>query len=149
MIVHSIRLKNIKSYGEGPDGNGVSVTLQSGVNRIAGKNGHGKTTLIEGLGYALFLTKPQFEEGFDIATYFLRTGKKAGEIDVTFSHGDDTFRIERGLGSQNKRRAKVVQLSDGSTCAEGDAEVGGQALDVAIRKRGKGGAERNQRAHHV
>jgi len=123
MIVHSIRLKNIKSYGEGPDGTGVTVNFQPGVNRIAGKNGHGKTTLIESLGYALFLTKPEFEENFDIATYFLRAGKKAGEIDATFSHGGGAYRIERGLGSQNKRRSKVVQLSDGSTCAEGDEEV--------------------------
>ncbi len=123
MIIHSIRLKNIKSYSEGPDGNGITVTFQSGVNRIAGKNGHGKTTLIESLGYALFLTKPQFEETFDVATYFLRAGRKTGEIDVTFGHGEDTYRIERGLGLQNKRRSKVVQLSDGSTCAEGEEEV--------------------------
>ncbi|HEY0793893.1 MAG TPA: SMC family ATPase [Chthoniobacterales bacterium] len=123
MIIHSIRLKNIKSYAEGPEGNGVTVNFQAGVNRIAGKNGHGKTTLIESLGYALFLTRPEFEEHFDLTTYFLRAGKKAGEIDATFSHGGDAYRIERGLGSQNKRRSKVVQLSDGSTCAEGDEDV--------------------------
>ena len=123
MIIHSIRLKNIKSYGEGPDGHGITINFQPGVNRIAGKNGHGKTTLIESLGYALFLTEPQFEETFDLATYFLRAGKKSGEIDVTFGHAGETYRLERGLGSQNKRRAKVIQLCDGSTCAEGDGEV--------------------------
>jgi exonuclease SbcC len=53
MIIESVRLKNIKSYGEGSDGNGVTISFLPGTNRIAGKNGHGKTTLIESLGYAL------------------------------------------------------------------------------------------------
>ena len=86
MIIRSIRLKNIKSYGEGPNNDGVTIEFQPGINRIAGKNGHGKSTLIESLGYALFLTNPVFEENFDVATYLLRSGKKAGEIDVTFDH---------------------------------------------------------------
>ena len=123
MIIRSIRLKNIKSYGEGADGNGVTVSFEPGINRIAGKNGHGKSTLIESLGYALFLTEPIYEEGFDLATYLVRTGKKAGEIDLVFDFGGRTYRLERGLGSQNKRRSKVVVVSDGSTEAEGDAEV--------------------------
>ena len=44
MIIRSIRLKNIKCYGEGPDGNGVTIRFEPGINRIAGKNGHGKST---------------------------------------------------------------------------------------------------------
>jgi DNA repair protein SbcC/Rad50 len=125
MIVRSIRLKNIKSYGEGSDGNGVTITFEPGANRVAGKNGHGKTTLIESLGYALFLTGPMFEENFQLETYFLRTGKKAAEIDVTFSHRGEEYRIERGLGPNSKRQTKIVQLEDGSTCAEGEKEVSG------------------------
>src|ERR1700736_788082 len=123
MIVRSMRLKNIKSYGEGPDGDGVTIYFESGTNRIAGKNGHGKTTLIESLGYALFLTEPVFEESFQMDTYFLRTGKKAAEIDVTFGHRGEFFRIERGLGPNSKRQTKVVELANGSTCAEGAREV--------------------------
>ena len=123
MIIESVRLKNIKSYGEGPDGNGVTISFLPGTNRIAGKNGHGKTTLIESLGYALFLTEPVFEENFQLETYFLRAGKKAAEIDVTFNQFGELYRVERGLGPHNKRQTKVVQLNDGSTCAEGDNEV--------------------------
>ncbi len=125
MIVRSMRLKNIKSYGEGLDGKGVTITFEPGANRVAGKNGHGKTTLIESLGYALFLTGPIFEENFQLETYFLRTGKKAAEIDVTFSHRGEDYRIERGLGPNSKRQTKIVQLEDGSTCAEGEKEVSG------------------------
>jgi exonuclease SbcC len=125
MIIRSIRLLNIKSYGEGPDGKGVTVQFEPGINRIAGKNGHGKSTLIESLGYALFLTDPIYEEGFDIATYLLRGGKKTGEIDVVFEINGQTYRLERGLGSQNKRRSKVILVNDGSTEAEGDDQVAG------------------------
>ena len=123
MIIESVRLKNIKSYGEGSDGNGVTISFLPGTNRIAGKNGHGKTTLIESLGYALFLTEPVFEENFQLETYFLRAGKKAAEIDVTFNQFGELYRVERGLGPHNRRQTKVVQLNDGSTCAEGDNEV--------------------------
>ena len=123
MIIRSLRLKNIKSYGEGPDGNGVIIRFEPGVNRIAGKNGHGKSTLIESLGYALFLTPPVYEEQFDAATYLLRTGKKAGEIEVEFNWEGREYRLERGLGTQNKRRSKVILAEDGSTEAEGDEAV--------------------------
>ncbi len=123
MIVRSIRLKNVKSYAEGPDGQGVTVLFEPGTNRVAGKNGHGKTTLIESLGYALFLTDPIFEESFQLDTYFLRAGKNEAEIDVTFGHQGEFFRIERGLGPHSKRKTKVIQLGDESTCAEGEREV--------------------------
>src|SRR3954468_7108100 len=98
MIIHSIRVKNIKSYGEGREGRGVTVRFEHGTNGIAGKNGHGKTTLVEALGYALFLAKPEAEEKLDQKTYLLRSGAKAGEIDVTFKHGGELFRLECGLG---------------------------------------------------
>ena len=111
MIVESVRLKNIKSYGEGSEGNGITIFFLPGTNRIAGKNGHGKTTLIESLGYALFLTEPVFEENFQLETYFLRAGKKAAEIDVTFNQLGEIYRIERGLGpaQQAKEQSSSVE----------------------------------------
>ena len=123
MIIRSLRLKNIKSYGAGKDDTGVTIDFQSGVNRIAGRNGHGKSTLIEAIGFALFLAKPSYEETFAIDTYLLRNGTKEGEIDVTFEYKGQVFRIERGLGKASKRRSKIIDLADNSICAEGDAEV--------------------------
>ena len=122
MLIRSLRLKNIKSYGEGLGGNGITVNFQPGVNRVAGLNGHGKTTLIEALGYALFFAEPDNEEKFKTTTYFLREDEKVGEIDVIFAHGGESYRIERDIG-QVKRRSKIIQLSDDSTCAEGDEAV--------------------------
>src|SRR5215475_11719837 len=122
MLIRSLRLKNIKSFGGWPEGVGITVPFEPGVNRVAGKNGHGKTTLIEALGYALFFSEPEHEETFKLQTYFLRSGEKEAEIDVEFTHEGETFRVERALGT-SKRRSKVVQLSDGSTCAEMDEPV--------------------------
>jgi exonuclease SbcC len=124
MLIRSLRLKNIKSYGEGHEGAGITVNFQPGVNRVAGSNGHGKTTLIEALGYTLFFAEPDNEEKFKTATYFLRAGEKVGEVDVVFAHGGESYRVERDIG-QVKRRSKVIQLSDESTCAEGDEAVSG------------------------
>jgi exonuclease SbcC len=123
VIIRSIRLKNIKSYGVGPEGEGITVVFQRGINRVAGRNGNGKSTLIESLGYALFLAPPMFEEKFDAATYLLRAGEKSGEIDVTFEHEAEIYRVERGVGTRQTRRSKVVQVGDGSIAAEGDQEV--------------------------
>lgn len=123
MIIQSIRLKHIKSYGAGPTGTGVTIAFEPGVNRVAGRNGHGKTTLIESIGYALFVTEPEFEENFKTETYFLSHGAKEGEIDVTFTCEGESYRIERVVGNQTRRRAKVIQLRDQSICAEGDQEV--------------------------
>lgn len=123
MIIRSIRVQNIKSYGEGPEGTGIVVNFEPGVNRVAGRNGHGKTTLIESLGYALFLSEPRFEESFRLERYLLRHGTKAGEIDITFEHAATTYRVERGLGAASKRRSKVIDCADQSICAEGDVEV--------------------------
>src|SRR6266481_7716597 len=124
MLIRSLRLKNIKSYGEGSEGAGITVNFQAGVNRVAGRNGHGKTTLIEALGYALFFAEPDNEEKFKTATYFLRNDEKDGEIDVVFAQGGESYRIESDIGKA-KRSSKVIQLSDESTCAEGDEAVSG------------------------
>jgi exonuclease SbcC len=124
MIIESLRLKNIKSYGEGPANSGIEIYFLPGINRIAGLNGHGKTTVIEAIGFALFYSEPAFEEDFNIATYFLRAGKRSGEIDVQFRHDGESYRIERGIGPQSLRRSKAIQVRDGSICAEGDIEVG-------------------------
>ncbi|MFT4691728.1 MAG: AAA family ATPase [Verrucomicrobiia bacterium] len=123
MIIRSVRLKNIKSYGTGAADEGITVAFEPGVNRIAGRNGHGKSSLIEAIGYALFLAQPDFAENFAVDTYFLRNGTKEGEIDVTFEHHGIVHRIERGVGKASKRRTKVIDLADESISAEGDKEV--------------------------
>lgn len=123
MIIRSIRMKNIKSFGDGPDGNGVVIKFDSGINRIGGKNGSGKSSIIESIGYALFDAEPERGDNrFRVESYLVRTGQKSGEIDVWVETGDGIYRVERDIG-QTKRRWKVLREDDGFIEAEGDREV--------------------------
>ncbi|SHK61549.1 AAA family ATPase [Desulforamulus aeronauticus] len=123
MWVQKIRLKNIKSYGEGDTGQGVLVPLEQGINQIAGKNGAGKSTIIEAIGYAVFDAEPvRGNAQMAIHTYFLRNGSKAGEIDVWLVHQDGLYRVERDLGNGG-RRWKVVRDDEDFIEAEGEQEV--------------------------
>ncbi|MCC6235252.1 MAG: AAA family ATPase, partial [Verrucomicrobiales bacterium] len=123
MFIRHLRLRNIKSYGEQPDGSGILVSFLPGINRIAGRNGEGKSTLIEALGYALFLADPVFEENFQVQTYFLRAGTKHGEIEVSFDHEGANYRVLRTLGHRHPLRDKIILGADDSLGAEGTAEV--------------------------
>lgn len=123
MWVQKIRLKNIKSYGEGGTGQGVTIQLEQGINQIAGKNGAGKSTLIEAIGYALFDAEPvRGNTRMAKNTYLLRNNSKSGEIDVWVWHQDCLYRVERDVGSGG-RRWKVVRQDDDFIEAEGEAEV--------------------------
>lgn len=48
MLIHSLRLENIKSYSN------VTFHFTPGVNAIVGHNGAGKSTIVEAIGFALF-----------------------------------------------------------------------------------------------
>ncbi|CCO07657.1 AAA family ATPase [Desulforamulus hydrothermalis] len=123
MWIQKIRLKNIKSYGEGENGRGITIYLEPGVNQIAGKNGSGKSTLIEAIGYVLFDAEPvRGNARMAKNTYLLRNGSKAGEIDVWVWHQDCLYRVERDVGNGG-RRWKVVREDDDFIEAEGEQEV--------------------------
>ena len=123
MIIKQIRLKNIKSFGEGPDGNGVLIQFDRGLNRIGGKNGAGKSSIIEALGYALFDAEPiRGDNRIQVGTYLVREGARTGSIDVWLETPDGLYRVERDAGKM-ERRWKVAREDDGYTEAEGNDEV--------------------------
>lgn len=144
MWVQKLRLKNIKSYGEGDSGQGVTVVLEQGINQITGKNGAGKSTLIEAIGYALFDAEPvRGNSRIAKNTYLLRNGSKAGEIDVWLWYQDCLYRVERDVGNGG-RRWKVVREDDDFIEAEGEQEVKSFLAGVA----GVAGPERLAEVYH-
>lgn len=123
MIIRRIRLKNVKSFGTGPDGNGVTIHLDRGLNRVGGRNGAGKSTIIEALGFALFNAEPvRGDNRIRVETYLVRSGCKTGEVDIWIEAGDCLYRIERDVG-QVIRRWKVAREDDQFIEAEGEKEV--------------------------
>lgn len=123
MMIRRMRIKNIKSFGMGPDGSGVTVEFDRGVNRVGGRNGSGKSTIIEAMGFCLFDAEPvRGDSRMRVDSYLVRNGAKTGEIDVWVEASDCVYRVERDVG-QTKRRWKVVREGEEYIEAEGDDEV--------------------------
>lgn len=99
MFIQSLTLRGIKSYREE-----VTITFREGINFIAGRNGAGKTTIIESIGYLLFWIRPyQYKD-------LLSTGAKEGYLSVVFRGNDERmYSIAREL---RKDKCKYVQLTD-------------------------------------
>jgi len=95
MQILSIRLKNIKSHRD------REFKFAPGINVLSGRNGIGKSTIFEAIGYALF--------GVDARDFvgnierFVTIGEKKGEVSVVFEPGDrETYKATRTVGSNSK-----------------------------------------------
>ncbi len=88
MLIKSVELKNVKSY------NHETVEFLEGINGICGQNGHGKSTILEAIGYVLF-DYPPYKKIDD----FRRHGEKSGYIAITVEGRDEIeYTITRKLG---------------------------------------------------
>lgn len=119
MFIESLTLRGIKSYREE-----VTIPFREGINFIAGRNGAGKTTIIESIGYLLFWIRPyQYKD-------LLSTGMKEGFLSVTFRGNDErSYIISREI---RKDKCKYVQLTDLQTgkIIEGEDVVREQVFQI-------------------
>lgn len=85
-----IELKNVLGYGNA----WTSFPFESGIIRIEGKNGHGKSAIIDAFYFALFGKAYR-----DVVLGLLPNSinKKEMEVHLYFSTEAGSFRIERGL----------------------------------------------------
>ena len=102
MLITSLELHNIKSYDE----TGASISFKPGVNLICGRNGSGKTTILESIGFALFGAL-EYKQ-----TQLRREGEEKGQIVLTFESPLDQrrYQVVRGaldsLGVENRKRSR-------------------------------------------
>jgi|GEM_PF-3116859 len=90
MMLTELRLKNVKSYRD------AIIEFKPGINGITGENGHGKTTILEAIGYALFDYLPYPERGF------IRYGTQSGSVELDFLADDEiTYTITRKIGGSD------------------------------------------------
>lgn len=87
MLIKSVELKNIKSYRHD------TIQFHEGINGISGENGHGKTTILEAIGYVLFDSLPYKEADF------LRRGEKSGYAAVEVLVNGASYTLTRKLGA--------------------------------------------------
>lgn len=111
MRIISLDIENAKSYRQ------AHVDFTEGVNAIVGRNGAGKSTIVEAIGFALF----------DWLAYkhkdFVREGEKSATITVAFISSADERRYEvvRRIGGGNQYYIYDPELG-GKVC-EGKADV--------------------------
>ncbi len=84
MIIKNIELKNIRSHKN------TSITIPRGVVLIKGEVGSGKTSILDGLKFALF-------GSFQNAETLLRVGENQGEVSVTLDRDGSDIIFKRVL----------------------------------------------------
>ncbi len=95
MQILAIHLKNIKAHRH------AEFSFAPGINVLSGRNGVGKSTIFEAIGYALFGVDAR--DFVSRADRFVSLGEKKGEIAVFFATGDgQKWRVTRTVGGGSR-----------------------------------------------
>ncbi|HID08681.1 TPA: SMC family ATPase, partial [Candidatus Micrarchaeota archaeon] len=97
IMIRRVVLHNWKSHYR------TTVEFEEGTNVIVGINGAGKSSVLEGIYFALF--GPPEKKGF--YERVLREGEKEGYVEVTFSHGGKTYTVKRWFDRRGQRDARL------------------------------------------
>ena len=103
MLLVSLSLENIKSYQK------ADFEFHHGLTAIIGRNGAGKSTILEAIGYALFnYLRPT-------AARFIRSGAQNGQIELVFKSPRDNrhYRVIRKLRVKSSPSVEIIDQEDG------------------------------------
>ncbi len=108
MIIHTLELKNFLSHENS------TVNFDLGVNLITGKNGAGKSSLIDGIKFALFGDTKRGSVQDLVTRNRLET-----QVSLEFSVGPDQYRITRtmSVGRSGIRGRDATLLKNGAEMA--------------------------------
>jgi exonuclease SbcC len=113
MIINSLELSNFKSH---PD---TKIGFGTGINVILGENGAGKTSILEGISYALFK-----EYGGNIEN-LVRRGQQGMSVELVFTSQGRKYRVVRSRAKGGS--AAKIYFVDGTgeekLLREGDSGV--------------------------
>ena len=80
MIIKRVQLENYRSHSN------TTVEFTKGVNLILGKNGRGKTSILEAISTVMFNTKDR--TGKETGKNYIKFGEKSSKVDIDFIAND-------------------------------------------------------------
>lgn len=80
MIIKKVQLENYRSHSN------TTVEFTKGVNLILGKNGRGKTSILEAISTVMFNTKDR--SGKETGKSYIKFGEKSSKVDMDFIAND-------------------------------------------------------------
>ena len=80
MIIKRVQLENYRSHSN------TTVEFTKGVNLILGKNGRGKTSILEAISTVMFNTKDR--SGKETGKSYIKFGEKSSKVDIDFIAND-------------------------------------------------------------
>lgn len=113
MIIKRVKLENYRSHSN------TTVDFSKGVNLILGKNGKGKTSILEAISSVMFNTKDR--SGKETGKNFIKFGKKSGKIEIEFTANDGRDYIFKTEFFKAKPKKQTLTDVNGLDC-EGDIQ---------------------------
>ena len=97
MIVEQLGLRDFRNYAE------VDVSLSAGANVFVGRNGQGKTNLVEAVAYLATLGSHRVSSDAPM----VKDGTDAAIVRARLAHGERSVLLELQLNRQGSNRARV------------------------------------------
>jgi DNA repair exonuclease SbcCD ATPase subunit len=122
VILRSLRLHNFRSFERG------AVSFGDAQNYIVGGNWQGKSSLVEGIAFALFGGDafPRKVAGASFrAEHFVTDGATSGHVELVFAVDEHEYTVRRSIP-----RAVVALLRDGIQIASGKKPVEEKLYDL-------------------
>lgn len=125
MIIKKVQLENYRSHSN------ITVEFTKGVNLILGKNGRGKTSILEAISTVMFNTKDR--TGKETGKSYIKFGEKSSKVDIDFIANDGR---EYNLKTEFfKTKPKKQTLKD-TTGSEYDGDIQEKLEELCGIKKG-------------
>ncbi len=110
MIIESIKIKNFLSHED------TEIDFEQGINIITGKNGAGKTSVLDAIKFALFAESRNNEKNNEL----IKKGKTYFEITLNFNINGEHYEVYRHFGVKKAKNAERLAYikKDGVIIAE-------------------------------
>ncbi|MDA4113352.1 MAG: SMC family ATPase [Thaumarchaeota archaeon] len=126
-MIENVELVNFISHRR------TSLPLREGVTVFVGKNGAGKSSVIDGITYALY-GKHARGENIDL----VKDRADSAAVTLEFSSGAKRYRVERKVNKKGQlERSLLVEMRDGSSArqlAAGERKQFGESLTGEVTK---------------